>query len=505
VTSGRVLARNSALNIVGQALPLIVAVLAIPPLLRGLGTERFGVLTLAWATIGYFSLFELGLSRALVQAMAVRLGRGEAHELSAVARSGIAALFALGIAGGALLAAVSTSIVTDVLNIPSALQRESVVSFWILAATLPFVLVTVGIRALFEAHQHFGMATALRAPLVAFTFAGPLFVLPFTKNLAVAVAAIAIGRILTCAAHVVLAVRRYPYLSEPGTAQIDSVKALLRFGGWVTVTNLVSPIMVYLDRFIIGASMSVAAVAAYVAPYELVVKLLILPSALMGAFVPALAFTRVSDPARMATLYEQSLRTVTLLMFPVLLVVVAFAQELLQLWIGTMFSSESARVLQWLSIGVFLSAMAQAPYAVLQSAGRPDLIARLHVLELPVYALTLLLVMRTGGGLQGIAITWTARAVIDAVALAWLAHRHIGVTLVPRLGGAWASSALLLVMAGSALLTDTLGRIIYVALVLAIFAPFAWFTQLTASERDGIRGWLRRPVPPDAPPMENVS
>ena len=30
-----------------------------PSLIRRLGTDRFGVLTLAWALIGYFSLFDL--------------------------------------------------------------------------------------------------------------------------------------------------------------------------------------------------------------------------------------------------------------------------------------------------------------------------------------------------------------------------------------------------------------------------------------------------------------
>ena len=62
---GRTIARNTIWNIVGQSLPLLLAVVAIPLLIRRLGVDRFGVLTLAWALVGYFGLFDLGLGRAL--------------------------------------------------------------------------------------------------------------------------------------------------------------------------------------------------------------------------------------------------------------------------------------------------------------------------------------------------------------------------------------------------------------------------------------------------------
>ena len=67
------LARNSLLNLLGQGVPLIAAFFAIPKLITGLGTERFGLLTLAWLVIGYFSLFDLGLGRALTQVVAAEI------------------------------------------------------------------------------------------------------------------------------------------------------------------------------------------------------------------------------------------------------------------------------------------------------------------------------------------------------------------------------------------------------------------------------------------------
>ena len=75
LTQGRLLARNTVWNLGGQVAPLVVAIFAIPPLIKGLGTDRFGVLTLAWVVIGYFSLFDLGLGRALTKLVAGQEGK----------------------------------------------------------------------------------------------------------------------------------------------------------------------------------------------------------------------------------------------------------------------------------------------------------------------------------------------------------------------------------------------------------------------------------------------
>ncbi|MEO6877016.1 MAG: flippase, partial [Gemmatimonadaceae bacterium] len=95
-TSGRSLARNSVLNLVGQIGPLIVAVFSVPILVRGLGVDRFGILTLAWAAIGYFSLFDLGLGRALTQGASAAIGAGRSEDLPILTITALSAMVLLG-------------------------------------------------------------------------------------------------------------------------------------------------------------------------------------------------------------------------------------------------------------------------------------------------------------------------------------------------------------------------------------------------------------------------
>ena len=64
---------------------MAVAVVAIPSLIRVLGVPRFGVLSLAWTVIGYFSLFDLGMGRALTKLVADKLGAQQEHAIPGLA------------------------------------------------------------------------------------------------------------------------------------------------------------------------------------------------------------------------------------------------------------------------------------------------------------------------------------------------------------------------------------------------------------------------------------
>jgi O-antigen/teichoic acid export membrane protein len=485
-----VVARNTLLNLLGQVVPMIAAVIGIPVLLHHLGAARFGVLTLAWAAIGYFSLFDLGLGRALTQAVAVRLGaERDAGDLRTVAWTALWLMLALGIVGGVVLALASPWIINSGLNVPPALRAESLDSFYLLALSLPLVVTAAGLRGLMEAHQHFGTVVALRAPLALFTFIAPLAVLPFSSRLVPVVAVLVFGRLVTWGAFLIVCLRRYEYLRVVELRR-RVVMPLLRFGGWMTVSNIVSPLMAYLDRFFIGAILPLAAVAYYVTPYEIVSKLLVLPQSMIATLFPAFASTYVQSRESTALLFERALRALWLLMFPVLLVIALFAREGLSLWVGPTFARESTTVLQWMAAGIFLNSLAHAPFAVLQGTGRPDITAKLHLVELPLY-LAALWVLAHRYGVVGVAMAWTIRVALDTVLLLILArqqmpaaHLHLRRHLV-LIGGALAALG-----GATAIQGETVKLWILVA-TLVVFALFGWTRIVKPAERVALRDWSR--------------
>jgi hypothetical protein len=71
---GPQLARNSLLNLGAFGVPLVVAAACMPPIVvRGMDTQRFGLLTLAWTILNYFGVFDLGLGRAATKFVAEAL------------------------------------------------------------------------------------------------------------------------------------------------------------------------------------------------------------------------------------------------------------------------------------------------------------------------------------------------------------------------------------------------------------------------------------------------
>jgi O-antigen/teichoic acid export membrane protein len=96
--------RNAAWNLVGMGVPLLFGAAAIPFLLRKIGVEALGILTLIWALIGYFSLFDFGLGRALTQQVAVCRASPDQRDLPVLVKTGLLFTAWTGLAGGILLA-----------------------------------------------------------------------------------------------------------------------------------------------------------------------------------------------------------------------------------------------------------------------------------------------------------------------------------------------------------------------------------------------------------------
>lgn len=493
LTSGGRLARNTVWNLIGSCAPLVVAALTIPPIINGLGTDRFGVLTLAWAVIGYFSLFDLGIGRALTQMVAEKLGAGREDEVRPIVWTSLFLMLVSGTVGTFVLGIFSRSLVIDILKIPAALQTESIYAFYALAVSVPIVVTTAGLRGVLEAYQHFGLVNAIRVPLGILTFLGPFIVLPFSNSLFVIVAVLVAGRVVATVAHLLACFHVNPALRNAVILQRSAIKTLLHFGGWMTVTNIVSPVMVYLDRFMIGAIISIAAAAYYTAPYEVVTKLLLIPSAIMGVLFPAFAFGLTQDRNRTAQLFHKGIKYVFLALFPLTLSIVTFAHEGLKFWLGDEFAQNSTHVLQWIAIGVLINGLAQIPFALIQGAGRPDLTAKLHLIELPIYLVSVWWLVGLYG-IEGAAISWVGRVAVDAVLLFFISWRFIPRSRLDMYAISVIAASALLFTAFAIFPDGFVLKGILLLVMLPVFAMITWFVILDAEERVLVGNFYTRKV-----------
>jgi O-antigen/teichoic acid export membrane protein len=482
LTSGRLLARNTIWNLIGNGAPMIVAVFSMPILIRGMGKDRFGVLALAWGLIGYAGLFDMGLGRALTQLVAKKLGEGDEKYVPTLVWTSLLLMFAMGIVGTAVIGGISPWLIHHTLKVPEALQPEALSSFYLLALSVPIVISTSGLRGLLEAYQRFGVINALRIPMGVFSFLGPLIVLPFSKKVSAVVAVLVIGRIIAWGAHLFFCLRVLPGLQRGIPWQRSAVRPLMRFGSWMTVSNIISPLMTTFDRFVIGALLSVTAVAYYTTPFELTSKLWLIPSSLLSVMFPAFSTSFVQDRNRTAMLYSRSVKYLLLVLFPIILFIVALAYDGLKLWLGPDFAQHSTPVLQWLAVGAFINCLASSPFAVVQGAGRPDLTAKLHLIELPLYFAVLFWLTKTQG-IEGAAIAWTARVSLDAVVLFAIAKKFLPVPSSTQLQTILLFTGALAIFLFTTFLHSWETKGLFLAFIVLVFALLGWFVLLSPEER----------------------
>ncbi|WP_442783115.1 flippase [Collimonas fungivorans] len=422
--SYRTFIHNIGWNLVGQVAPLIAAVVSIPLLIKGLGVDRFGILTIAWMLIGYFSLFDLGIGRALTQIISEKLAINDEAAIPPLMWTGLTVMFVLGLLASLFIVGLSDWIIYSALKIPVYLQAETKRSLSMLAPSIPLVLIATGLRGILEAKHEFKSVNLVRIPLGVLMFVAPLCVLPFSNSLVAIFFSLLLVRAATAIAFVYLCHRSLDNFTE-FTLSKAVIPELLKFGGWMTVSNIVSPIMVQMDRFVIGMMLSMAAVAYYATPYEMVTKLLVVPAAIAGVCFPQFAKLNAQKNIKDAmALYWKSCRYIFYLTFPAIIFLVLFAGWILHLWLGGKFSDESTRVFQILAIGVLVNGLAAIPFAFLQGAGRSDVTAKVHVCELLVY-LPLLYFAVSKFGIVGAATIWSLRVFCDGVIL----HKMVNIII----------------------------------------------------------------------------
>lgn len=408
--------RNTTHNILGAIVPLGISLISVPLYLELIGEARYGVLAIAWVLLGYLGLLDLGLGRATAQSIAA-LRYHPSAERAQTFWTALALNVGLGVIGSLLIWPIAAYFFEHIFiasEVPRA-EMEAVVPWLILA--VPMATASGVLTGALQGREQF-----LELNLIS-VFGTVLFQL-----LPLAVAALLgadLGILLPAALSVrlltllILFQRCWLHIAQGHALAFSRSRAnqLLRFGGWVTVTSFVGPLMTVLDRFIIGALSGAAAVAYYTIPFQLGERSTIISGALSSALFPRFASARPGEEQRLA---DEGLRALVVIMTPMVAAGILFMEPFLKWWITPELAERSALVGQIILFGFWVNGFAKIPYAQLQARGRPDLVAKCHLAEALPYFCLLWLGLNIFG-LAGAAAAFSFRTLVDFGLLARLA------------------------------------------------------------------------------------
>lgn len=422
--SGKLLVRNWVLNLLGWIAPLGVALVAIPYVVHGLGAERFGVLSIASGLLGYFGIFDLGLGRATTKFVAEFLARGDVDKLHRIVWTSVWCQLLFGIVGTGLTVAFIPLVIDRFLKIPPGLIAETGASLFILSTSLCVVLIGNALRGVLEAGQLFNVVNYVKVPVNTSMFLLPAAGVFFKLTLPQIVWLLVGARGAATLAYLAACLWFFPALRGGYFPDRKWLRPLFVYGGWVTISNFVTPLLSYIDRLFIGSFVSLGAVGYYSAPYEAINRAWVVPGTLAATLFPA--FTNLDTGGsreRLEELCARSLKSLLLVSAPAMLLLALFAEPALHWWLGADFATQSATTLQILALGMLINSIALVPSSLLQGIGRPDLTGMFSVVEF-LFQVGACWVLVRRFGIAGAALAWTLKASLDALltfaAVFWL-------------------------------------------------------------------------------------
>lgn len=457
--------RNTAYNLLGSVIPLAVSLVTIPIYLGLIGEARYGVLAIAWLLLGYFGLFDLGLGRATAQSIAV-LRDSAAAERARTFWTALAMNLGLGVIGGLLIWPIAAYFFGHVFKVDEALRPEIQDAVPWLMLAVPMATVSGVFSGALQGRERF-----LELNLISVSGTAVFQLLPLAVaalgyvNLSALLPAALFARLVT----LLLLAWRCQDLTRGHRATIKLARArqLLRFGGWVTVSAFVGPMMVVLDRFIIGATAGAQAVTYYTVPFQLAHRTTLLSGALTAALFPRFATLSRGEELRLA---QESLSALVIVVTPMAAAGILLIEPFLAWWIGPELAERSAMVGQIIVLGFWVNSFARVPLAQLQARGRPNIVATCHLAELLPYFGLLYLGLHYIG-LVGAAIAFSLRVLVDYVLLSGFAGILRPSTRLLALPGGLLVAAALIAIQTEPGSTDWM---LFVLMYLSLLALWAW-------------------------------
>ncbi|OGS68181.1 MAG: hypothetical protein A2Z87_12595 [Gallionellales bacterium GWA2_54_124] len=391
---------------------MLIALATVPLYIGYIGTERYGVLAVIWALLGYFSFFDLGFGRAVTQRMA-RLSEADDAERSKLLWTALLSTFVLGILASTVVWIFSDYILLNKIDMSITSRSEvSGALAWMLLA-LPVLLPSTVMQGALQARLRFAEVNAIQLITSMISQLLPLAVAASGHvELEVLVPAALVSRILTAVLLFHQSRLHVPLVGRP-MIDSDDLKALVAYGGWISVMSFLAPLLVTVDRLIIATLSGAKAVALYTVPYDLVTRAMVIPGSLSSALFPRLASTGADESRELA---ERATLILLAVMTPVVIAGFFLVQPFLNIWLGVELAKGSAGVGELILLGIWVNAMVIPHNARYMATCNPRTVVIIYLIQIPIY-LFMLWVGIQYFGVAGAAAAWALRVVIDTTML----------------------------------------------------------------------------------------
>ena len=215
VMSGKAIANNFLINIIGLLLPLIVGIICIPFAIKGLGVQPYGLLTIIWVILGHITLLDFGISKSIIKYISERSIQEDNILLNKIFWTSIITSVFIGIMLILLLWISLSFQLFNILKIESTLKYEFIQLIPYIAIVVPFILITSGLKGFLEAHRRFDIVNLIQIPITILSMIIPALTYLLFWKLKTVIALLVIIKILGSVIYFTSCIKIFPHLINP--------------------------------------------------------------------------------------------------------------------------------------------------------------------------------------------------------------------------------------------------------------------------------------------------
>lgn len=418
---------NILWNFSGMILPMIMAFFMIPVLIHHIGLEKFSVFSLVIMLIGAMTLFDFGLTRSITNSVTRYFNEGNSELLLSSVKCGWLILSGIVLIMSLILFIMPGEITNVILKSQSPEIYSEVKNCILLTAfALPFVMAQATFSSVLEAFSSFKKINMFRTPFWVLMYATPMVFSFFTHNLFYITLSVVGLRVVMAFVFYFLMMGEIKKITKTSLLKAKTPKnifiEIIKYGSWISIGNIIIPVMLYLDRFIVASTVGAKIYPYYGTPYEVVSRMSIITAAVCGVLFPMLVGRMQKDIVDANNYYKRSIIVILFLTAPLAFFGVLLSKWFLSHWINPDFSEHSWVIFCLFLVGFMIYGLFQPAFVWIMASGKPWITTLIQIADLILY-LIYLPWMAHHYGITGAAIGWDLRMLVGLILLFFIRRR----------------------------------------------------------------------------------
>ena len=411
-----IIIRNTLWNFLSQGWFLLLAFVTTPYIVRKLGTDAYGILSIVNTIIGYFGFLHLGLGKAVVKYISEYYAKREFDTIRKIIGTALIVYSLIGFIGAIIVAFLTSILVTKVLKIPSNLINVSSFVFYISALGFLINMPHNVLGTIPRALQRFDITSKISICIGTLQILSTIFLLYLGYFLKQIVIMNILLNLLSLSIYFMISKLLLPQLQVP-TFSKNMLCKLFKFGKFIAVTRVSIFSGTQLGKFLIGVFHPISFITYYTIPYALSSKLLLISKNIVSATFPATSELFILNQKKeLQELHLRSTKYIMIILVPITLFLIMFSKEILTLWISPDFAVQGSFSLKVLALAGLITCLTLTCTNVAQAAGRPDIPAKVHILQ-AIFSILLCFLLIPLWRVNGAAIAWLMQAGLSLIIL----------------------------------------------------------------------------------------